>query len=231
MKTSNKLLLGVIATCFIVPLVLAMSLKHKVDKNEFTQHKSNSNAAGSIRTGTFSAFKVVKVTAPHPELLRCNLKLSETMQYKYHKGGSKDSVAVFTTNDTLFVNYIVHNNGSTGNTNNDGENFQVTVSVPSVSSIVIDGAVVILDSLPVTAEPLSISVRNNGILRDGTKVKKDHAKVVAPTPQQQVKNIQVAQYTTMTTNANTSANKAVQKTQGSSQEISMKYFVISGIVL
>ncbi len=231
MKTSNKLLLGVLAICFVMPLVLAMSLKQKVKNREFTVHQGNTKTGSNQRTGTFAAFKVVKVTAPHPELLRCNLKLSESMQYKYHKGEGKDSLMVFTRNDTLYINYVAHKGNADENGNGNPKNFQINVKLPSMNNLIVDGAVVIIDSLPATTGPLSITLKNNGVVRDGSKTKKDdNAKLVSPKGVTALSSSMVSN-TTGKTNLAPTKPKAVVNPEATTREISMKYFVISGIVL
>src|SRR5438128_12559941 len=102
MKTSNKILLGLLVVVFTVPFLLASYLKSKMKKGEYTVEKyENSGNKENIRSGSFTAFKVVKVVAPVPDLLTCHLKQSVNMNYSYYNDNSKDSVMVFTNNDTL----------------------------------------------------------------------------------------------------------------------------------
>lgn len=163
MKTSNKILLGVLVVIFAIPFLLAATLKSKVNKGEYVVKKNENVPDGNMHTGSFTEFKVVKVMGPDPEMLRCHLKLSDRMDYNYFSYGSNDSVQVFTSSDTLYVKYV----SQEGRGRND--NFEVNINLPSFTNLVVDGAVVIIDSLPATIGNLNVILLNNGVIKDGSK--------------------------------------------------------------
>ncbi len=164
MKTSNKILLGLLLVVFAVPFILATNIKSKITKGEYTVKNYDNENKVYKRTGSFSAFTVVKVIAPAPDLLRCHLQISDKMDYNYINYAGKDSVHVYTINDTLYIKYVadeINNNYQNG--------FRISVNLPAFNNLVVDGAVVVLDSLPATKGNLSVILKNNGELKDGSK--------------------------------------------------------------
>lgn len=163
---------------FTVPFLLASSLKSKIKKGEYTVQKNENIRSGDMRSGSFTAFKVVKVLAPGPDFFTCHLKLSDNMNYRYYNDGSKDSVMVFNSNDTLYINYV---DGQRKTDQNDKRNFntiEVNVNLPVFNNLVVDGAVVIIDSLPASMGNLSVTLKNNGVIRDGSENRaRENAKV------------------------------------------------------
>ncbi|MDB5247262.1 MAG: hypothetical protein JWQ40_1656 [Segetibacter sp.] len=176
MKTSNKILTGLIVVVFTVPLLLAYSLKSKMKKGEYTVKKNDdSRNEGNMRSGSFTAFKVVKVVAPNPEFLTCHFKQSDNMNYKYYNYQRKDSVIVFTSNDTLYIQYLKEKASTNGNESGRYNHFEIDVNLPAFSNLVVDGAVVVLDSA--SSANLSVSLKNNGEIKDGgEKREEDGAK-------------------------------------------------------
>lgn len=168
MKTSNKLLLGLILVVFAVPLVLATNIKSKIKKGEYTVKNYETENKIYKRSGSFSAFTVVKVIAPAPDLLRCHLQISGKMDYTYTNYSGKDSVHVYTSDDTLYIKYVAD-----VSTNNDQNGFRINVNLPAFNNLVIDGALVVLDSLPASAGNLSVILQNNGELKDGSKKRRE----------------------------------------------------------
>ena len=166
MKTSNKLLVALLATIFTVPLLLAYSLKSKMKRGEHTAVKSNAKN-GNTRSGSFTAFKVVKVIGPEAGALTCHLKLSANMDYKYRQQTERDSITVYTSNDTLFIRHMAAAMTSP-NEEMDYDHTSITVHLPAFNNLVVDGAVVILDSLPASMTNLSVTLKNKGEVRDGS---------------------------------------------------------------
>jgi hypothetical protein len=172
MKTSNKILSGLIIVIFVVPFLLAATLKSKMKKGIYTVEKNYAPDKGGTRSGTFTAFKVVKVIAPRPELLTCNLKQSDKMSFDYFNDGSNDSLAVFTSNDTLYVQYIAQQEKSGQHESRGYGKIVVNINLPFINHLIVDGAEVILDS-PSAASGLSVSLKNNGEIKQGNDSEKD----------------------------------------------------------
>jgi len=130
-----------------------------------------------LNKGSFAQFKVVKVTAPAPQLLTCHLKLSDKMDYEYYKNET-DSVTVFSTNDTLYISYAAKANTS-GEERRDYHDITVKVNLPAFDNLVVDGTEVVIDSLPASAN-MSVTLRNNGVIKDGSEKKKPGSTKVSP---------------------------------------------------
>lgn len=185
MKTSNTILLSLLVIIFAIPLLLAFSLKRKVQKGEYTlvKHQRNGHEE-SVQSGAIEAFKVISVVSPAPELLTCHLKHAADMNYSYNKQPGEDSISVFTTNDTLFVNYVRKDKS------NDHNNLAIHINIHSFNNLVIDGAVVVLDSLPESSTNLTVTLKNKGVIKDGTEKKKEPAdKKSSATPARQDKRV------------------------------------------
>jgi hypothetical protein len=180
MKTSNKILIGLLIVIFAVPLLVSFSLKSKIDKGEYTIEKYENMSTGSMRSGSFTAFKVVKVMAPHPHLLTCHLKFSDTSNYSFYKENGKDSIIVFNSNDTLYVEYSAGEEVSGSNERSDNQHLEIHVDLPAFNNIVVDGAIVIIDSVPATAGNLSVTLRNNGEIKDGSQGEDEESSKASP---------------------------------------------------
>ena len=171
MKTSNKILLGMVIVVFTVPLLLAAALQSKIKKGIYTVEKNDNSSPEKISSGSFTAAKVVKIVAPNPDLLTCHLKPADTMSYSYYKGESNDSVKVFTSSDTLYIMYIDMQKKTTKNGNSNNDNFEINVNLPAFNNVIVDGAQVILDSFAASAGTLSVTLKNKGVIKDGSENK------------------------------------------------------------
>jgi len=168
MKTSNKILLGLVAVVFTVPLLLAAALQSKMKKGDYTVEKYDNTGPEKFTSGSFTTAKVIKVVAPNPDLLTCHLKVTDRMSYNYYKNNSNDSLKVFTGNDTLYVMYIADQKKANKNERTNNAHFEVNVNLPAFNNVLVDGAEVILDSLA-SSTTLSITLKNKGVIRDGSE--------------------------------------------------------------
>ncbi len=169
MKTSNRILLGLLIIIFTVPFVLAATLKAKVKKGEYTVVKSkNPGSDLRVHSGSFTEFKVVNIVAPGPGFLTCHLKQSDTMSYTYNQHSPEDSMVVLTSNDTLLIKYISTNEVTGDNGERERSNVTINVNLRAFHNLLVDGAVVVLDSLPASSGSLSVTLRNKGVIKDGT---------------------------------------------------------------
>lgn len=181
MKTSNKILIALLITIFTVPLLLAYSLKSKMKKGEYTIVKrDNKRRDEHRRSGSFTAFKVVKVVAPRPGFLTCHINPSNAaMSYEYYND-QKDSIIVSNRNDTLYVTYLGAKDVTTEDGRRQDGELSIRLNLPPFNNLVVDGAVVVIDSLPASMSNLSISLSNRGVIKDGSKNSaKESAKVPA----------------------------------------------------
>ena len=170
MKTSNKILLGLLIATFVIPLLLAYTLKSKVRKGEYTIEKyKNSGNDGSERSGSFTAFKVLKIVAPGPDYLTCHLRQSGNLHYNYYLPKGSDSITVFTSNDTLFVKYVAQKNVSGENESARMDNLSIEVDLHAFSNLIVDGAEVIMDSIAASPGNLNVTLKNHAVIKDGSK--------------------------------------------------------------
>lgn len=180
MKTSNKILLGLIAVVFTVPLLLAAALQSKIKKGDYTVEKYDNAQPQKFTSGSFTAANVVKVIAPNPDLLTCHLKVTDTMSYNYYKGDSNDSVKVFTGNDTLYVMYIAGQKKANKNENSNNGHLEINVNLPAFNNVIVDGAEVILDSLAASSGTLSVTLKNKGVIKDGSENSEKNVSKASP---------------------------------------------------
>jgi hypothetical protein len=176
MKTSNKILLGLLVVVFAVPLLLAASLKSKIKNGIYTVEKRENYRNLKVTNGSFASFKVVKVISPNPKFLRCFLKASNEMNFNYTKENGRDSVLVSTINDTLVIRYISLDTKEEKDSERDWNNsIAVKVNLPAFNNLVVDGAVVIIDSFPASSNNMSLVIKNRGELKDASskEVNKD----------------------------------------------------------
>jgi hypothetical protein len=233
MKTSNKILIALLVVVFAAPLLIAATLKGKIKDNIYTVEKSKYYHEENLVSGSFTAYKVVKVIAPRPELLRCILTSSDKMNFTYNKETAKESVMVFTKNDTLFVQYdnktTKAEKSSNGNWNNE---LTVRVNLPTLNSLVVDGAVVIVDSFQAASGNMSVVIKNRGELKDGSKKKPDED-VSKIAPANKVKDINVAK-TTRVENAVFSASdkkfEAAKEAKGKSPRYDVREVLLYRLV-
>ncbi len=189
MRTSNKILLGLLVVVFSVPFLLATTLKSKMNKGEYTIVKNDNRSGGNTRSGAFTAFKVVKVIAPAPDVLTCHLKLSPDMNYKYYQPSKADSVIVFTANDTLFIQYTqIKTNGEE---RSDYRHTSIRINLPVVNNLVVDGAVVVIDSLPTSLSNLSVTLKNRGMIKDGTESRE--GEIIRESPGANIKKVKAVE--------------------------------------
>jgi hypothetical protein len=185
MKTSNKILLGLLVVVFAVPLLLAASLKSKIKNGIYTVEKRENYRNLKVTNGSFDSFKAVKVISPKPEYLKCFLKASSEMNFNYTKENGTDSVIVSTINDTLVIRYISLGNQDEKKSSRDWDNsIAVKVNLPAFNNLIVDGAVVIIDSFPASTNNMSVVIKNRGELKDASskKVNKDEdiSKAIVP---------------------------------------------------
>jgi len=168
MKTSNKILLCLLIVVFTVPLLLAFNIKDKMKKGIYTIEKFDNYRNGKVTVGTFAAFKVVKIVSPNPEYLTCVLRQSSEMKFNYYKDFGNDSVVVSNNNDTLVIQYIALDKTPARDDERNWNAIHVSVAIPAFNSLVVDGAVVVIDSFPVAGN-MSVVLKNRGELKEGSK--------------------------------------------------------------
>ncbi|HEX8462317.1 MAG TPA: hypothetical protein VF623_12840 [Segetibacter sp.] len=165
MRTSNKILLALIIIVFTVPFIFATTISRKVKKNEYTVEKTETEKNERLATGTVGAFKAIKVIAPHPALLVVHVKESDKMNYSYYKKTDVDSITFSTVNDTLIVRYTGPR-PPVGSERNWEVQIDLNLNVSSFNHLVVDGAVVFLETKKETTNNMSINIKNRGEVKD-----------------------------------------------------------------
>lgn len=174
MKTSNKILIGLVITIFAVPLLLAATLKSKMNKGIYTVEKNYvPGNRGDVRKGTFTTFKVVKVIAPRPEMLVCNLHQSDKMDFTYSNDGTSDSLAVYTQNDTLYIQYLAQPEREDQQERRGFGKIVANINLPIFNRLMVDGAMVIMEASLTDSDSLSVSLKNNAVIKEGNAKKEN----------------------------------------------------------
>lgn len=177
MKTSNIILLSLLGTIFIIPLLVIASLNNKIKNKDFTLVKNEyTREEPMIREGALKEFKVIKFVGPDADYLECHLKGADTASFNYRKYDKQDSIAVYTSNDTLYVNYISPGDASSKKIKVGsreeivGNRLQIELKIKLLSTVIVDGASVLLDSMN-TNEGFKLILKNNGKISDVQKEK------------------------------------------------------------
>lgn len=166
MKTSNKILLGLVAFVFLSPLVMAKILKGVVERNEYVVEKvpeAQDEPAESFKMPA-GKYSVVKFTGT-PAYVHFHLRWrdSASFGYLYNTDHKSDRPDLICANDTLFVNYkVIPDSVVTGNSREYiYQQRQLSMNVTNeVQSIVSEGPHVTIDEPVVLMNPLMISLRN-----------------------------------------------------------------------
>jgi hypothetical protein len=233
MKTSNKILLALLVIIFTVPFLLATSLRSKMKRGEYKVVKNENKKGGNMRSGSFAAYKVVKVVAPSPHFLTCHLKLSDNMNYKYYQQTKEDSVMVFTSNDTLFIKYIAEKGIINQNERNDYSPTAILVTLPAFNNLVVDGAVVVIDSLPASLGNLSVILKNKGELKDGSKNReKEIGEVQQALSMKKNKDVQGSEISEakVAIDSDDAGSSTIQKAGLEMLDVDIKYLLISRLL-
>jgi hypothetical protein len=165
MRTSNKILLGYIILIFLLPVLVLMSFNTKIKNGRYTVEKQQGQGS-NFRSGSFKPYKVVKFIAPAGRVLQANLQHSDSLFYSYHQMGGLDSIKVYNTGDTLFVQFINPDK-------NYVEHLSVNLKLPSFDNLVIENAEVTLDSTSGSLNSdLLVEILGTGLLNIGKK--KEH---------------------------------------------------------
>lgn len=169
MKTSNKILLGLLVVVLSVPLMMAATLGGKMKDGKYTVEKFKYFRDVQVTKGSIAPFKAVKVISPKAQYLRCQLHASNEMNFNYSKEAGMDSVLVYNSNDTLFIQYTsLSNENENKNYRNWNNPIVVNLNIPAINTLIVDGAVVIIDSFP-TSPAINVSIKNKGEIKDGSK--------------------------------------------------------------
>ena len=174
MKTSIKILLGLVVAIFMIPTIFFMAFGIKVKSNNFKPY----DEASMWNRVDVGPARFIKITSPDKEVLDCKLTLSDKPHYMVWANGQggDDSLNIHQQLDTLFITYVdIHSQQNSRQYQRDLEIF-----VSDWQQLQIDGASVSIDSSFGNAYPLKHISMVNSILdfgvsdeeNDGEKSKK-----------------------------------------------------------
>lgn len=190
MKTSNKILIGLVIAIFAVPLLLAATLKSKMNKGVYTVEKNDAPGdRRDVRKGTFTTFKFVKVIAPRPEMLVCNLHQSNKMDFTYSNDGTSDSLAVYTQNDTLYIQYLAQPENEDQQERRGFGKIVANIYLPLFNRLIVDGALVVMEASLANSDSLSVSLKNNAVIKEGNAKTVENIPPPPPVQEEKVKEV------------------------------------------
>ncbi|KIC90707.1 hypothetical protein [Flavihumibacter solisilvae] len=99
MKTSNKLLVGLAAILYAVPLMLMYSFSNKIKNKDFIVKESG--WADSHKSLAISNAPVVVVSSPGQRFIDCTIHQSDSVYYEYYNTSDSDSLFVGNKSDSL----------------------------------------------------------------------------------------------------------------------------------
>jgi hypothetical protein len=176
MKTSNKLLLAFLLLVFIMPLLMAVTLKNKIKNKEYVDLRSEDiNSHVGIYQGSFSPYKVLKLVSPVKGVFTCRLHPSKTAHYyysRYYPGARpKDSVRIYNSSDTLYMEYTPYPDSVIQDGSNNESpmyfNIELNADLPSLEKLEIQGATATIDSLPDYLPLMEIILSDHAQLKIG----------------------------------------------------------------
>lgn len=99
MKTSNKLLIGLAAILFAVPLMLMYSFSNKIKNRDFVVKEAR--WAEGHKSLAINNAPVVVVSSPGKRFIDCTLHQSDSIYYEYYNMVDSDSLYVGSKSDSL----------------------------------------------------------------------------------------------------------------------------------
>lgn len=152
MKTSNKLLLVLVALIIAVPLLMLLSFRSAIKADKFTL---KTYGDGKPTQTVLKPFKVLKIASTAPQLLNCTIKSGDTYayrfnQYLYNAKGDADSCTISYVGDTLVLAYNRINKDENEIT---GSN-DIELTVPAIAEIISNGATITINAAAVNKQPV-----------------------------------------------------------------------------
>ena len=144
MKTSNKLLVLLVAVMFSIPLIMVMGFKNAVKENRYVV--KNMFGVEDIAFKGLKPFKVVKLRSSANNPLLCNIKSGNKYEYKFVNYNTKangkampDNCSMNAIGDTLFISYDAMNA--------DQHLLELDLGVADGVSVIAEGARVSINTL------------------------------------------------------------------------------------
>lgn len=180
MKTSNKLLVLLIILVLVIPFLVGLSFQKSIRNGDYRLQKWGNQI---IHRGKYKPYKTVMITAPMTDVFTCYLRPSDpdSLYYSYttyHGNKSPDSVNVYNSGDTLYVQYVggkrvanFENDRRTGEAI-DYTKVNVYLYMPVFDDIVVETGTVRIDSLGRSAKVSLTDLGELYLAQEGRKTVK-----------------------------------------------------------
>ena len=173
MKTSNKLLMLLLALLFLIPLMMVMGFKAAIKNNQYTVKNMYGLHIPDFKY--LKPFKVIKLNGglQQDKQLKCNIRYGDKYGYKFNnydpgllEEGRSDSCNISMAGDTLVISYGARTNEALKK-NNYYYGVEVAVTIPETMPIVASAAMVNVDSSTSRFSSLHFSLTDNSLLNVG----------------------------------------------------------------
>ncbi|WP_346236270.1 hypothetical protein ABDK00_016305 [Niabella insulamsoli] len=152
MKTSNKLLLLLIAIVFAIPLIMVMAFKKAIKEDRYIV--KNRFGMEDVAFKTLKPFRVVKLDGgPIANQLRCNIKTGKDYAYKFvnynaarSEEGRSDSCNINFIKDTLVITYNTKTNEAL-KAANYYNGVELDLIIPQEVAVIAERAKVIINTI------------------------------------------------------------------------------------
>ncbi|MGE9311731.1 hypothetical protein ACLOAU_08795 [Niabella sp. CJ426] len=174
MKTSNKLLIGLVLLLFSLPLILMMGFKAAVKNNHYVVRSNTGYEVSEPKE--VKAFTAIKLNGNVPASndigLRTNIIYGEKFGYSINnynenhpEEGRIDSCRISWAGDTIVVNYDLKAFDKI-NSSNYFNGVEIDITIPHAVPVIANGATVIvnIDTSAVALGAMSFQLSNGAIL-------------------------------------------------------------------
>lgn len=204
MKTSNKLLTGLLIAVFIIPIGMVMAFNQMIKKGDYkVVHNKNYTKTG--KTGDYSA---VKISVPafkntdSRKVLICHLHSAREGHYTFRRFNIMDSISVSNKRDTLFIKYVVKPHPHS--TPTYIAYYNIDLYLPDMKNIIVHRATLQMDSIDAAINP-EIGVHlTDAVLQLGAGINTNDRHKPLKTVDQLDSNQSVSQYNNLAISAKTS---------------------------
>lgn len=157
MKTSNKILLILLANLILIPAALMLALSAKVKSGNYvlgmTEYEKEARAIKPIsNTG------LLKLTAPEGVQMECTIHYSDSVYYRKY-GSAVNNLSVGNSGDTLVFSIAA----DADDKHEENTAVHLDLFMPFSGLLMLDGASATLDSVAVDAE-IEVAMQNNSML-------------------------------------------------------------------
>ncbi|MFD2524213.1 hypothetical protein ACFSQD_00200 [Flavihumibacter stibioxidans] len=160
MKTSNKIMIGLLLVLIAIPASIMVAFSYKIKNDDFVILMWDQEAR-SVQPVKNAA--CLKLQAPEGVELQCTIRYADSIYYKRWNSTQNDSLFVSNIGDTLLFRYLpVADEPS----QEERGSINVEIFLPFQGLLMIDGADVTLDSIG-ASQNITVNMENNALLQIG----------------------------------------------------------------